>query len=149
MRNVNSFNFESFRDANLGRHVSGFDYVHTIYKAQTLSDDFVLWFARLMWPDFKKVDDNIYVVELFDAARYQQLLNNGRSKNQAQFWMNLLEITGLFDELSNESALAFAMKMAESWTAKIRTDFGPHEMGARVINDDETGEIFVVIGSDE
>lgn len=148
MSNENSFDFESFQSANEGRNVSGFDYLHAIYKTQKLSSDFILWFAKLLLPEFKCVDNRIYVAELFDMIRYQELLKNGQSKNQAQFWMNLFEITGLFDDMSCNDAHIFAMKIAESWTAKIRTDFGPNEEGARVMFDNDTGEIFVVIGNE-
>jgi hypothetical protein len=34
--------------------------------------------------------------------------------------MNLLEITGLFDYISDAQVLLLAEKIAEGWTAKIR-----------------------------
>jgi hypothetical protein len=60
--------------------------------------------------------------------------------------MNLLEITGLFDYISDAQVLLLAEKIAEGWTAKIRQVFGENCEGARVIANENTGEVFVVVG---
>jgi hypothetical protein len=139
------FDFASFVSANEGRIVSGFDYLHVVYKSQGLTADFILWFARLFWPDFKTVDGMIFVSELFDTERYQKLLSDGCSHTQAQFWMNLLEITGLFDDLSTEQATTIAELLADSWNSKLHKEIGISQVLARAICDEETGEVFVTI----
>lgn len=141
------FDFTSFASANVGRMVSGFDYLHAVYKSQGLAVDFILWFARLFWPDFKTVDGMIFVSELFSAERYQELLGNGHSPTQAQFWMNLLEITGLFDDLPADEALGIAESLANSWNSKLQKELGVSSTPARAIVDEETGEVFVTIGT--
>lgn len=146
MGNENSFDFESFVSANKGRLVTGFDYLHTIYKAHGLCADFIVYFAKLFWPDFKIVDGLTFISELFDSERYQSLLKDGRNSKEAQFWMNLLEITGLFDELSIDEATQIAEAIASSWNSKLEAEYGNLSVPARVIRDDETGEVFVTIG---
>ena len=141
------FDFASFVSANVGRIVSGFDYLHAVYKSQGLAADFILWFARLFWPDFKTVDGIIFVSELFSAERYQELLSNGHSTTQAQFWMNLLEITGLFDDLPTDQAMVIAESLAGSWNSKLQKELGISSTLARAIYDEETGEVFVTIGA--
>lgn len=146
MSDNKTFDFASFVSANVGRIVSGFDYLHVVYKSQGLAADFILWFSKLFWPDFKTVDGVIFVSELFNAERYQELLNNGNSATQAQFWMNLLEITGLFDDLSTDQAMDIAEVLAESWNSKLEKEVKPSPTLARAIRDEETGEVFVTIG---
>lgn len=146
MGDENSFDFKSFVSANTGRVVTGFDYLHTIYKAHRLSVDFIVYFAKLFWPDFKIVDGLTFISELFDSERYQSLLKEGRNAKEAQFWMNLLEITGLFDELSIDGATQIAEAVAASWNSKLDTEFSNVSVPARVIRDDQTGEVFVTIG---
>lgn len=141
-----SFDYKSFVAANAGRQISTIDYLHTIYKAQNLPPDFVLWFAKLFWPEFKIVDGRIFVAELFDAEIYQRYLDERRSQGAAQFWLNLLEVTGVFDDLSVEQAMMVAEMLSKCWNAKLHEDFKVPTELARVIVEKETGELFVVIG---
>lgn len=146
MGDENSFDFKSFVSANTGRVVTGFDYLRAIYKADGLTADFIVYFAKLFWPDFKMVDGLTFISELFDSEHYQSLLKDGRNVNEAQFWINLLEITGLFDELSIDEAMQIAEAVAASWNSKLAVEFSDVLVPARVIRDDETGEVFVTIG---
>lgn len=147
MKKNKSFDFASFVSANAGCDVSGFDYLHAVYKAQSLPADFILWFAKLFCPEFKVVDGMVFVSELFEAGRYQELLNDGRSPEEAQFWMSLLEITGLFDDLSCDEAMVIAEALVKSWNLKLNLEFGVSSMLARAIRDDDTREVFVTIGA--
>jgi len=147
MNDSKSFDFKSFVAANVGRHVSGFDYLHTEYKALGLATDFILYFVKLCWPDFKVVDGLVYLSEMFDPERYKTFLSEGRSSTEVQFWMNLLEITGLFDELSIDDAMLIAEALAESWNSKMSAEFDSVLTPARAIRDKETGEVFVTIGA--
>lgn len=147
MSQEKGFDYESFAAANIGHQVSTIDYLQVMYKAQNLPPDFVLCFAKLFWPEFKVVDGRVFVAELFDAGVYRDHLSNGQSQAAAQFWLNLLEVTGVFDGLSNEQAIGVAELLTKCWNAKLHDEFdGPYEL-ARVIEDKDTGEIFVVIGT--
>jgi len=146
MGNENSFDFKSFVLANNGQLVTGFDYLHTIYKTHGLSSDFIVFFAKLFWPDFKVIDGVVFISELFDSEYYQSFLKDGRNINEAQFWMNLLEITGLFDGLSIDEAVQVSEIVVKSWNFKLGIECGNVSVLARFIRDDETGEVFVTIG---
>jgi hypothetical protein len=146
MQENKPFDFASFRSANADRNVSGFDYLQALYKSQELPADFALWFAKLLRPDFKLLGDMVFVVDLFDGARYQELLKGGQRPDQAQYWINLLEITGLFDNLTLEQAVTLANRIAESWNAALTVQFGADQALARAIVDDDTEEVFVTIG---
>jgi hypothetical protein len=144
VNNGKSFDFKSFSAANAGQ-VSSFDYLHAIYKEHELATDFLVCFSKLFWPDFNVVDNLIFISELFDSERYQDLLKNGQNATQAQFWMNLLEITGMFDELPTNEAILFSETLSACWNSKLKAEFGNQSVTARAIHDDETGEIFVTI----
>lgn len=141
------FDFKSFVSANAERHVSSLDYLHTVYKAHELSVDFILYFTKLFWPDFKVVDGLVYLSDLFESKRYQNLLADGKKSIEAQFWLNLIEITGLFDGLSTDDAIFIAESLAASWNSKMTSEFGTLLTPARAIHDGGTGEVFVTIGA--
>ncbi|USX11871.1 hypothetical protein NHH88_19440 [Oxalobacteraceae bacterium OTU3CAMAD1] len=146
MTDRNIFGFSEFCNANPGRNVGGYDYVHAVHKTANLSGDFLIWFGKLMWPQLVEMNGLIYISDLYSNERYENFISGGRSKKQAQFWMNLLEISGIFDDLPDEQMKLLAKNIAECWSAKIRQDFGENHEGARVIVDEENGEVFVVVG---
>ncbi|WP_126283745.1 hypothetical protein [Burkholderia stagnalis] len=146
MDNAKAFDFASFVSANPQASVSGLDYVHTVYKDQGLVYDFIFHFARLFCPDFVVVNGGVFVSELFRGEKYENLLNGGDAIHEIQFWMNLLEITGMFDDIYSDQAAEIAKLIAESWNAKMQREFGDLSVPARVISDNETGEVFVTIG---
>lgn len=147
MSSGKSFDFKSFVAANPGRRISALDYLHAVYRFEGLSDDFVLLFAKMFWPDLKVVEGLVYLSHMFDLERYQELLNEGRKASEVQFWMNLTEITWVFDELSSDDAMIIAKALSKTWNAKMASDFGEISTPARAIHDDETGEVFVTIGA--
>lgn len=60
--------------------------------------------------------------------------------------MNLLEVTGLFENLSVPEATVVANALAGSWNAKLTSEFGAPFAQARALVHDEGCEIFVTIG---
>ena len=75
--------------------MTGFDYVHAIYHTQKLSADFSVWMAKLYWPEFKVVDELVYIAHNFDAEQYRVLVSGPVSPAERQYWMNLIEVTGI------------------------------------------------------
>ncbi|PHN57465.1 hypothetical protein AO275_04795 [Pseudomonas viridiflava] len=146
MTDMGSYDVASFRADNAHHPVSGFDYIHAIHHTQRLPADFALWMAKLYWPEFIRVDDWVFVKENFDEAYYHSLLESDNSPAKNQFWMNLLEVTGIFENLSVPEAKVVANALAGSWNAKLTSEFGPSFAQARAIVDDEGCEVFVSIG---
>ena len=146
MAELETFDFASFRVDNAHHLVSGFDYIHAIHHTQRLPADFALCMAKLYWPEFVRVDGWIFVKETFDEAYYLSLLESDNSPAKNQFWMNLLEVTGLFENLSMPQSTVVANALAGSWNAKLASESGPSFAQARAIVDDEGCEVFVTIG---
>lgn len=146
---IKSFDFSSFISANPEKSVSGIDYLHAIYKTQRIDGDFLVWFARLFWPEFKVVDGLVFVASLFDDDQYREIVIGGKTAERAQYWVNLLEITGLFDELTQNQARELADVVAATWNSKMLASLGEVKSPALVIEDASTGEVFVTIGTAE
>ena len=139
--------FDAFVKINSPKRVTGIDYVRSLYKTMDVPNDFVLWFARLLWPRVMVLDGRVFIADLFDSERYKTLLQSDHSESSAQFWTNLLEITGLFDDLSESDAFEMAEGIAASWNCKIDIECSDASGRARVIHDKTTGEIFISIGA--
>lgn len=139
--------YEKFKTANSPKSLTGIDYVRFIYKAFDLPVDFILYFSRLWWPNFLVIDNRIFLSDLFDSERHASLLLSEQDAASAQFWMNLLEITGLFDDLEEVQALEVAENLVSCWNKKINSEHSEITDRARVILDNSTGEVFVSIGT--
>ena len=135
--------FQAFALINSPKRVTGIDYVQTMYKATNLPVDFVLELAKLLWPVFVLADGKVFLESLFEQERYESLLST--DSRTAQYWINLLEVTGLFDDLSVDQARGLASVIANCWNAKLETEFEPGVGRARPIWDQSTDEVFVSI----
>ncbi len=144
--NATNNSYEEFLIANLPNHVKGFDYVRSIYKALKIPADFIFWFSRLFCPNLIQIGASFFVEDLFDEAIYKSLQTAGHNDASIQYWMNLLEITGLFDELSEQQTLEVAKNIAASWNKKLEDSGCLLTAQAHAFHDKGTGEIFVTIG---
>lgn len=140
-----SFSFIEFQRSNSGKNISGIDYVRAVYATTPLHFDFLIHYAQLLSPTIKIVDGRAFIGELFDADRHLELVKTIQDTDQAQYWMNLLEITGLFDDLTTEQAIALAQTISECWNRKLFTEHGSSYGEARYIFDTDSDEVFVTI----
>ncbi|GLK89770.1 hypothetical protein [Pseudomonas turukhanskensis] len=141
-----SFTYEQFLESNSGMRKNGFDYLQLVSKATSLPADFFRYLAILFSPEFVMRDEKIYLLETFDDQAYAEYKQSGMPDAELQFWMNLVEITGVFDVLGTDDALHFAGTLAKAWNLKLTSEFGEGVEKARVIHDEDTGEVFVTIG---
>lgn len=139
------FNLSDFLAANPGKKLGASDYLYAVFKVGALPVDVLLSFVQFFWPAFKVVDGRIYLSDSFDSTKYFEYMVDGREQNEVQFWLNLTEITGIFEDIDLENAQEVATIIAQIWNGKIRSELGDIEDYARVILEEDEGEVFVTI----
>jgi hypothetical protein len=140
------FSLSRFLAANPDKNLSSIDYLHAVFKLYELPDDFLLCMARLFSPDFIIVDGLVFLSEKFELDTYKKCLDEGKSPSEIQLWLNLIEVTGLFEGIEVENALSLAHSIETMWNQKIRSHDDNEAKGvARVIYEKDDGEIFVTI----
>lgn len=145
MKNPADFSLLDFQAANNNRETSGLDYLHAVYQLQPLPFDFLLQYAQLLYPTLRLVYGRIFIDSQFNTDRYQELCQTTGSLKDAQYWMNLLEITGIFGDLQTEQATYLGEMIACSWNTKISAELDSRCTYAQCITDKETGEVFLTI----
>lgn len=138
--------YARFLQVNSGRNVSGLDYVRSVYKSIDVPNDFLIWFSRVFLPDFEVHDNRAFVRFLYDEERYLDYCHSSGGES-AQYWSNLLEVTGVFDEVSTEDALELANRVVFCWNSKLDSEFSKDVGRARVVCDEISKEVFVTIAS--
>lgn len=139
--------FVSFQEANSTRKVGQLDYVGYIYKSRALPGDFLIAMSTLFKPKFCERDGHLFVSDLFDEERLSDFLRKGLTVTVAQYWMNLLEISGLFDGLTTEQATKLANDIKDCWNLEIERHFANLSGRASVVYEEELREVFVSIGT--
>ncbi|MGE8502324.1 MAG: hypothetical protein ACN6P1_08855 [Pseudomonas sp.] len=145
MNSDQPFSFIDFKKHNNDPAISGIDYVHAVYATTPLHFDLLIHYAQLFSPDMTVMDGRVFIRELYDENRHHALLESTEDADHAQYWMNLLEITGLFDDLTTEQAIALARIMSQSWNNKLLTEYGSSYGEARYIYDADSDEVFVTL----
>lgn len=64
---------------------------------------------------------------------------------EIQFWINLIEITGIFPNLVECQAQEIAKTIELMWNTKIQIEFKHLTSKARWLHDSDTNEVFLTI----
>ncbi|MEN8406533.1 hypothetical protein [Acinetobacter seifertii] len=136
--------FESFKNINKSNFFGDTEYIYSIFKIKELPVDLLFKILNLIFPDFLINENHIFLASEFDQDKFDNL-QKVEETNKAQFWMNLIELTSLHDEMTAEQALLIAQKIVDSWNAKIKYEGLNAHGRARVFEEIEYGEIFITI----
>ncbi|MGV2455606.1 hypothetical protein [Acinetobacter seifertii] len=111
--------FESFKNINKSNFFGDTEYIYSIFKIKEIPVDLLFKILNLIFPDFLIIENHIFLASEFDQDKFDNL-QKVEETNKAQFWMNLIELTSLHDEMTAEQALLIAQKIVDSWNAKIK-----------------------------
>jgi hypothetical protein len=145
----NLFSLEDFLSANSAKSLGEFDYLHALFKLADLPIDLVFCFIKLLMPEFKLIDGLVFLGEFFETDTYNRYLLEGKSTSETQLWINLVEITGVFEEIDEKDAIRLANSIVEMWNLKLCSEASQGAGSARLIHDKEEGEVFVTIDQSE
>jgi len=136
--------FESFKNINKPNFFGDTEYIYSIFKIKELPVDLLFKILNLIFPDFLIIENHILLESEFDQDKFNNL-KKVEETNKVQFWMNLIELTSLHDEMTAEQTLLIAQKIVDSWNAKIKYEGLNAHGRARVFEEVEYEEIFITI----
>jgi hypothetical protein len=139
------FSLTDFLSANPEKQLGSIDYLHAVFKLAPLPTDLIFCFTKLFIPEFKLIDGFVFLEEFFDYNTYNSYLLEGKSKSEVQLWLNLIEVTGIFEALDFEDATQLASLITQMWNWKLDNNTTKGLGRARVIYDEEEGEVFITI----
>ncbi|WP_091994112.1 hypothetical protein [Paraburkholderia lycopersici] len=142
---IEHWKYDDFVKANNGRF-SALDFIHAVTAKVALPSDFALCMARLFAPKMTLFDNVIVVADWFDEARYEEYRRSGMKPEQAQAWVNMVELTDIFQGISSGQAQQLAVVITGLWDEIISHNFPNTATRASVIFEEDTDEVFVTIG---
>lgn len=143
---IENWKYDEFVKANNG-NFSVLDFIHAVSEKIPLPYDFILCLGRLFAPKLTVFDGIIVAADWFDEKRYREYQASGMVATQAQAWINMVEITDIFNDISPKNAEQLATFIANLWTERIRAEFPSERVEANVVIDDGSNEVFVTIGA--
>jgi hypothetical protein len=135
---------EEMRAAN-GNHFSDTDYIHYILKQSPIGPDLLGALVRFFHPEFEQIEGKFLLIPTNAPEKYREYRRQGQSPSEAQYWANLTEISGVFEDFNDEQVTNLADAIAQLWQAALMeksSDFSQH---AYKIENEPDGEIFVTI----
>lgn len=141
--------YASAKAMNSAVDFNGYDYLSLMSKSLPVPGDFIVWMSRLFCPDFAIHDGRIFLAEIFSEIRYDEFREQGHSAGEAQFWVNLIELTGIFESISKKQACQLADCLVDGWNLMIEGKFPAFVGRAKAHVDDSTGEVFVSIAESQ
>jgi len=139
--------YGAFLKANEGRSLSKFEYLYMVMRTNTISNDFYLFFSKLFHPTIVVKEGGYFIEENFDNDRYQECIALGQTGSEVASWLNLVEITALFEDMSYEEAGAFSNVISDCWNATLAREFPESGFISKVLFEEELGEVYVTLCS--
>jgi hypothetical protein len=101
------YSLEEMRTAN-GDSFSDADYIHYVLKEIPIGAGWLSALVRFLCPAFEQIEDKLLLTPTGGPAKYRQYRREGKSPSEAQYWANLTEVSGIFENLNAERAINFA-----------------------------------------
>lgn len=142
--------FEKFlhdvQQANPDHTVTSWDVIHMLSQEQQPSAELVFALQALFMPEFILKDNKIFIADTFDQQEY---INHGE---KAQFWLNLIELTSLFENIEVDVLIELGQKISQNWNYIISAKF-PDAIGqARMIHEiyaEEQHEVYLTVDAQQ
>lgn len=138
--------YQSFVNMNKERYVTWFDYIYMIYHFEDIPDDLILSVIKITSPDLIKMDDMLFLENLFTNDKYQDKLKQEQSKENIQYWLNMVHLTGVFEFMSYDDVIKIGGKLVTAWNNKIKAEYDTYEFGkAHLLCDEDEEEVLITI----
>lgn len=136
-----------FIEANKTKKTNTLDYLHALYKFESIHIDLLKSMSELFNPPFIVRDNNIFLKEVFDENKYAELITRQYSNSEISYWINLIEITSIFEGIDSQDAITFGKDIVNVWNNKIRHEYPTKNVKAKLIYDQDTEEVYITISS--
>ena len=128
-----------------GGRVSKFKYLYRVKESRQLHDDFMRIFASLYDPTIFFLDGGYFVSENYTQARYDDAVAQTADVSEISYWLNMVEITNLFGDISYGEAIKVGRVVCSCWGVKLNMKFPGSGFEAKLVVDDALDEVWVTL----
>jgi hypothetical protein len=132
-----------FLDVN--RESNSVDYLHGCLKFGEVHQDFLYEFVRFLCPEFLTYKGKVYLKETFSEAKYEKLKSSGKTDYEAQYWLNLIELTSVFENYNFEFVISIGREIESNWQRLLDTNFSDFGTKVKLLVNEKDFEVFVTL----
>ena len=132
--------YDRWVTTNKPKQFSLFDYVHAVSREQSVKGDYIVSLFALLWPEYYKIDQHVFLAEQFSLERYNQIKNSNDTRAAEEF-MNAIPISEMFANADFKTQKIIGDMIAEAWTAKLKLEF-PKMKFTAVCYEDEPKDLW-------
>jgi len=137
------FSIEEFKSVNT--NVNVFDYIHAVFSNENIAADLVLAIDSIFRPNFKVVNGVLFVEELYSPEKHEFLESANKSNSEISYWVNLIDLTSVFEGVDFKLVLSIAEKIKASWNTELSRSYFGCNVQAALIEEVELGEIYLTL----
>ncbi|WP_369742319.1 hypothetical protein AB8S08_07100 [Pseudidiomarina sp. PP-1MA] len=137
------FSIEEFKSVNT--NVNVFDYIHALFSNENVAPDLVLAIDSIFRPKFKEVHGVLFVEELYSSDKHESLEKANKSNGEISYWVNLIDLTSVFEGVDFQVVLSIAEKIKTSWNKELNRDYCGYNAQACLIKEEESREIYLTL----
>jgi hypothetical protein len=127
--------FQEWRNANADGFTL-FDYLRGNLVTEEVESDVIVAVFELLLPRFVEVENMVFLEEEFSENKLSDL-SRGRSNKEIEYWMNLLNISSLFESVQKSVIQEMALSIKASWLARLRDTFPNKVFEVNLVEDGE------------
>lgn len=140
--------YREFMKRNTGKSVDEFDYLHFVMRERKLTANFFQAFVQVNSPKFEIIEDKLFRVSRLVEESRDDLAAQGASKDEVQYWSNLVDLTGVFEGWEASLIAEIAEVIATNWNHRICSNSSLSAGRAIVIFDTSCDEVYLTISDD-
>ena len=132
-----------FLDVN--KESNSIDYLHGCLKFGDVHQDFLYEFVKFICPEFLIYEGKVYFKETFSEAKYENLKSTGRTGAEVQYWLNLVELTSVFENYSFEFVSSIGREIENNWQRVLDTSFPDSGTKVKLLVNEKDFEVLVTL----
>lgn len=139
------FSKKDFEASN--KNVNVFDYIQALFTLKKISADLISAVESIFRPKLIKIERALFIEELYSKDKHQDLTVHYAKADEVTYWMNLIELTTVFDGVDYESVLLIAKALKANWVSVLANDYRDYDAEVLLIEEKELREIYLTIRS--
>lgn len=136
--------YKNYLDLNEGK-VSKFKYLYMMKESEPLHEDFMMIFASLFNPRIFVRGGGYFLEETFVQSRYDKMVGDGVDLQEVSYWLNMVDLTGLFGDAGYEYAAEIGAVIQDCWNAKLNNQFPDSGFAAQLLLWEDLDEVWVTV----
>ncbi|MDO4426603.1 MAG: hypothetical protein Q4B88_00590 [Moraxella sp.] len=119
------------------------DYLHFLFNYSNIKvEDILFAFIEILSPEFILYKNMIFIKDRFDVDK----LRDGDDLKNAQYWQNLIYLSGIFSNMSDDEVMTIGNLIVDNWKLSMQKSNIQGVGKPKIICDSDDGIFLTICG---